>query len=143
MAHKSVLFWVASLLLMLASLPLLAGGEGERGSIRIEGRVVFEDGEPFSGAIVTVTELRGRLFMMPAVKQQVSVVADHNGRFAINLIRVESVLDVSAKSDSCVWAQSSVIQLYPGDWRGKDDVRVDLKATRGDCPELTRKSGGE
>mgnify|MGYP005863444975 CR=1 FL=1 len=133
MVRKSVLFWVASLL-MLHSLPLLAGGERE--SFQIEGRVVFKDGEPFSGAIITAVELRGRPFMMPAVKQNVSVVADDNGEFSIELRRVRGTLDIRAKHETCFWRFSSGVTIYPEDLRGKDSIRVDLEATRGDCPEL-------
>ena len=133
MVHKSVLFWVASLL-MLLSLPLLAGGESE--GLRIDGRVLFDDGEPFSGAIVTAVELRGRLFRMPAVKQNVNVVADDNGEFSIELRRVRGAVQIVAKHETCVWRLSSGMTIYPEDLRGKDSIRVDLEATRGDCPEL-------
>jgi len=121
----------------MSASPMLLS-DGERGSIRIEGRVIFHDGEPFSGATLTVTELRGRLFMMPAVKQKIRVVADHDGSFGVDLTRVRGFLDIRAQSDSCVWASSSVVQLNREDLRGKDKVWVDLEATRGEgaCPEL-------
>lgn len=133
METKSVRYWAASLL-MLFSFSLLA--QHEHGGLRIEGRVTFEDGQPFSGAIVTVTELRGRLFRKPAVSQRLRVTADQDGRFLFELESIRGILDIRATHETCIWAGSRSKLLQREDWHQKSEIWVELSATRGNCEEL-------
>lgn len=129
MDHRYMKFLVASLLLFCS--PLMAKEKYK--SLKIEGLVVFDDGKPFANAIVTATELRGRLFFMPSVKQKITTRSDEEGRFSIELSRVSGDLDISAKHETCLSALSSAVHLQPKDWHGKGRIYVELDSSKGNC----------
>lgn len=121
--------WATSALL-LALTPVFASDN--QGGLTIQGRVIFmEDQEPFSGAVVELTELRGRLFMKPAVIRQLTDVSDANGRFIFELSQVRGTLDVWARHKECLWSGSLPITLSRDDWRGKEVLTIELEASRG------------
>lgn len=123
--------------LLVASLVLLGCPYAEAintgNSIEVEGQVISFDRQPFPGAVVTATEYKGRIFMMPAIRQQVRTTSSGDGRFNLTLSDVRGIIDVRANHAECVWDLSDVVTFYPEDWRGKEKLSITLISTRGNC----------